>query len=60
MQAWIQNVTELRRNGRIGQVLELGEPRFHAGDSHDMERDCRIRAICCTAIKNEIAIETAF
>ena len=28
--AWIQNVAELRRNGRIGKVLELGEPRFHA------------------------------
>jgi len=31
-------VTDLRRNGRIGKVLELAEPRFR----RDMERDFRI------------------
>jgi len=30
IEAWIQNVAELRRNGRAGKVLELGESRFHA------------------------------
>jgi len=27
---WIQNAAELQRNGCIGKVFELGEPRFHA------------------------------
>ena len=28
--SWIQNVAEPRRIGRIGKVLELGDPCFHA------------------------------
>ena len=36
--AWIQNVADLRRNGRIRKVFELAEPHFR----RDMERDFRI------------------
>jgi len=34
----IQNVADPRRNGRIGKVFELAEPRFN----RDMERNFRI------------------
>ena len=34
----IQNVADPRRNGRIGKVFELAEPRFN----RDKERDFRI------------------
>ena len=34
----IQNVADPRRNGRIGKVFELAEPRFN----RDMERDFHI------------------
>jgi len=35
---WIQNLVDLRQNGRIGKVFELAEQRF----CQDMERDFRI------------------
>jgi len=46
--SWIQNVAKPRRNGRVGKVLELGEPRFHAAIAaiwnaiSVLERFCRI------------------
>jgi len=38
LHAVIQNVADPRRNGGIGKVFELAEPRFR----RDMERDFRI------------------
>ena len=54
---WIQNVAEPRRNGRIGKVLELGDPHFHAAIWNAiavLERFCR------SASEIESATETAF
>ena len=55
--AWIQNMAEARRIGRVGKVLELGDPRFDAAIWHViavLERFCR------TATETEIVTETAF
>jgi len=38
LRSLIQNVADPGRNGRIGKVFKLAEPRFN----RDMERDFRI------------------
>jgi len=57
---WIQNVAEPRRNGRIGKVLELGDPRFHAAIVAIWNAIAVLKRFCRSATETEIATETVF
>ena len=59
-QPWLQNVAEPRRNGRIGNVLELGDPRFHAAIAAIWNAIAVLEQFCRSATETEIATETAF
>ena len=56
-QAWIQNVAEPRRIGRVGKVLELNDPRFHAAIWNAI---AILERFCHTANETDIETETAF
>ena len=58
--AWIQNVAEPRRNGRVGKVLELGDPRFHAAIAAIWNAIAVLEWFCRNVTETEIATETAF
>ena len=57
---WIQNVAEPRQNGRVGKVLELGDPRFHAAIAAIWNAIAVLERFCRSATETEIATETAF
>jgi len=58
--AWIQNMAEPRRIGRVGKVLELGDSRFHAAIAAIWHAIAVLERFCHTATETEIATETAF
>jgi len=53
-------VAEPRRNGRIGKVLELADPRFHAAIAAVWNAIAVLERFCRFATETEIATETAF
>jgi len=57
---WIQNVAEPRRNDRIGKVLKLGEPCFHAVMAAILNVIVVLERFCRTATEVIIATETTF
>jgi len=58
--SWIQNVAEPRWNGRVGTVLELGEPRFRAAIALIWNAIAVLKRFSRTATETKIATETAF
>lgn len=53
-QPWIQNVTKRRPNGRIGKVLESGEPHFHATTATIWNAITVLQWFCHLMVKTEI------
>ena len=58
--SWIQNMAEPRRNGRVGKVLELSDPCFHAAIAVIWNAITVVERFCRIATETEIAIEITF
>lgn len=58
--SWIQNVAKLRRNGGIGNVLELGDLHFHGMIAAIWNAITVLDQFFRIATETKIATETAF